>query len=212
MTSSNDSNDSDVLRGDEIPEPFRSVLRDYLHVEWYELDDLRVEITQEKWVDRLGLFREQLHDAAFGQPPSIKAIFELTGQEFKDEAELIEWLRSLWTSLYETPNAASSRSPAVGGQIQFLCTIEDVFDLPGPGRVIVPGIPRSLVAPPGIGARILVRTPNGREFETTIASVAMINRGRPMDHVPFSVPRSIRKEDLPIGSSILYLAPEPDRS
>jgi hypothetical protein len=71
-----------------------------------------------------------------------------------------------------------------------LFEIEDVFDLNGRGCILVPGIPHSFPDSISVGAAIVIEPPSGRAFETSIAAFEMINRGRPVEHVAFSVPRS----------------------
>lgn len=89
----------------------------------------------------------------------------------------------------------------------FLFEIEDVFSIPGRGCVIVPGIPYSFAGDVRADAHILIETPSGSRLETTIAAFEMINRGKPVEHAPFSLPRTITKEQLPVGSRV-YLASE----
>ena len=94
--------------------------------------------------------------------------------------------------------------------MEFLCEIEDVFDISGRGYVVVPGIPYSAA---GIraGSAIAIETPDGQRFETVIVGLEMINRGKPMDHAPFLL-RSVTKAMLPIGSRVYALAPAPNNS
>lgn len=90
--------------------------------------------------------------------------------------------------------------------MQFLFQIEDVFDISGRGCVVVPGIPYSLPDGVSVGAHIVVETPSGSRLETTISAFEMINRGKLMEHAPFSVPRTISKEQLPVGSRVFLVS------
>lgn len=56
-----------------------------------------------------------------------------------------------------------------------------------------------------LGTTLLIVTPTGEELRTTISGVEMINRGKPLDHVPFSVPRGVTKQHLAIGSKVYAL-------
>ena len=94
--------------------------------------------------------------------------------------------------------------------MEFLCEIEDVFDISGRGCVIVPGVPHT-AADIRAGAAIAIETPDGQRYETVIVGLEMINRGKPMDHAPFLV-RSVTKAMLPIGSRVYALAPAPNNS
>lgn len=89
--------------------------------------------------------------------------------------------------------------------MRMICTIEDVFDITGRGCVVAPGVPYEFPVPVGIGARLLVEKPSGERIETKLAGLEMINRGKPMNHAPFSVERKTRKTDLPIGSKVFLL-------
>ena len=89
--------------------------------------------------------------------------------------------------------------------MDFLFSIEDVFEIKGHRNIIVPGIPYSYPNPVGVGAKITIETPNGQIIETTIAGFEMINRGKKMEHAPFSIPKGIEKSQLPAGSKV-YLA------
>jgi hypothetical protein len=80
--------------------------------------------------------------------------------------------------------------------------IEDVFDIRGRGCVLVPGIPNSLSVSIRIGTAIVIEPPSGAALETEIVGLELINRGRSIEHAPFSVPRHIRKDQLLIGSQV----------
>lgn len=90
-------------------------------------------------------------------------------------------------------------------QMQFLFEIEDVFDIGGRGCVLVPGVPDALRPNVKVGVPLLVVTPSGNEVQTSIAAFEHISRGRPMVHVPFSLPRTVTKADLPLGSKVYLL-------
>jgi len=89
--------------------------------------------------------------------------------------------------------------------MQLICTIEDVFYITDRGCVVVPGIPYDFPTPVGIGAQLLIETPSGEHVRTTLAGVEMINRGKPMNHAPFSVPSNITKNQLPVGSNVFLV-------
>jgi translation elongation factor EF-Tu-like GTPase len=86
--------------------------------------------------------------------------------------------------------------------MQFLFEIEDVFDICGRGCVIVPGVPCELGRDVKTGEQLLIVTPHGEHIRTNIAAFEMINRGRPMAHAPFSLPRAIAKANVPVGSKV----------
>jgi len=95
--------DTTSMSIDEIPNPLRQVLRDYLHVEWYELSELALDATKPEWIKRLGGFKMQLRDAILLQNITTEAVYKLTGQEFEDQTALNAWLSELWSAIYEEP-------------------------------------------------------------------------------------------------------------
>lgn len=89
--------------------------------------------------------------------------------------------------------------------MQFLFEIEDVFDIGGRGCVLVPGAPYALGRNVKTGEQLLIVTPHGEHVRTNIAAFEMINRGPPMAHAPFSLPRAVAKASLPVGSKVYLL-------
>lgn len=89
----------------------------------------------------------------------------------------------------------------------FLFEIDDVFDITGRGCVLVPGVPYASKQEVRVGSEIVVQRPDGSVLETSVSGFEMINRGRPMEHAPFSVPKYVRKEDLPPGSRVFLKEP-----
>jgi hypothetical protein len=86
-----------------ISEPLATVLRDYLHVEWYELAELAAAVKDSTWrVDHVA-FKAQLHQAIASATASMEAVKSLTGQEFDDPEQLRDWLSSIWIELYGAP-------------------------------------------------------------------------------------------------------------
>ena len=91
-----------------------------------------------------------------------------------------------------------------------LFTVADRFQIDGIGCVLVPGLSGESDSPRiQRGARIRLRTPSGGEFDTFIKDIEMIS-GRPRPEkltFPISLPRSITKDDVPVGTEVL-LVPE----
>lgn len=84
-----------------VPEPLRTVLQDYLHVEWYELNELAVDVKNSAWNERVGPFKDQLRRAILDRTLSLESIRALTLNEFEDEEQLNAWLSMIWETLYE---------------------------------------------------------------------------------------------------------------
>jgi len=89
--------------------------------------------------------------------------------------------------------------------MQLLFEIEDVFDIGGRGCALVPGVPYAFGGDVKAGERLLIVTPEGEQVQTNIAGFETINRGRPMMHAPFSLPRTVAKALLPVGSKVYLL-------
>ncbi|MDI4635815.1 hypothetical protein J7U46_22305 [Pelomonas sp. V22] len=85
---------------DKAPETLLRVLRDYLHVEWYELDELKADVKPDEWMRRNASFKAELQNSLHGPFPFVSAVNAETGHEFQSEAELVTWLKDLRQSLY----------------------------------------------------------------------------------------------------------------
>jgi hypothetical protein len=90
----------------------------------------------------------------------------------------------------------------MGKTMQFLFQLDEVFEIRGRGCVLVPGVPYKPLQNVVAGSPIVIERPDGSRLETMILAFEMINRGRPMEHAPFSVPKHISKEELPPGSQV----------
>lgn len=94
--------------------------------------------------------------------------------------------------------------------LQFLFTVEQAFQISGRGCVLVPGIPSASDRPNvRIGDKIRLTRPDGFSFDTTVTGVELINYGarKPPENisVPISLPSSIPKKDVPVGTQVHYL-------
>ena len=87
----------------DVPNPLGQVLRDYLHVEWYELNDLIAEVQSPHWSVSVESFKQQLQSAITQGNLSVESVHQLTGQEFQNQHELTAWLMALWSALFKEP-------------------------------------------------------------------------------------------------------------
>jgi len=87
----------------DVPNPLGQVLRDYLHVEWYELNDLIAEVQSPHWGVGVDSFKQQLQSAITQGNLSVESVRRLTGQEFHSQRELTAWLMELWSALFKEP-------------------------------------------------------------------------------------------------------------
>jgi len=87
-----------------------------------------------------------------------------------------------------------------------VATIDAVFSIDGRGTVVA--LPKedqwtlNPDEPIHRRERIQIRTQSGGCLSTFIRDIEMINRGRDRGSVAFSLPRSIRPEDIPAGSEL----------
>jgi hypothetical protein len=89
-----------------------------------------------------------------------------------------------------------------------LFTVADTFQIEQRGCVLVPGLPTEPGAPiVRTGARIRLRTPVGREIDTTVKAIELINyRKRPEKIcIPVLLPSDVTKNDVPIGTEVFLL-------
>ncbi len=89
-----------------------------------------------------------------------------------------------------------------------LFTVADRFQIEGRGCVLVPGLPTEPGSPNVVrGARIRLRTPEGKETDTLIKELELISyRKRPEKIcIPILLPSDITKDDVPIGTEVILL-------
>jgi translation elongation factor EF-Tu-like GTPase len=90
-----------------------------------------------------------------------------------------------------------------------LFKVEDVFEIPERGCVILPRIPAELDFKIRVKDQIQLRTPDGRVFDTQIAAIEFAD-GRKEDgskssRMAIMLPRNITKEDVPSGTEVWAL-------
>jgi translation elongation factor EF-Tu-like GTPase len=93
--------------------------------------------------------------------------------------------------------------------MMFIEEVEDVFEISGRGCVIVPGIPYTFEPVIGKGAQLEFHNPSGSVVSATLKGIEMVNRGKPMNHAPFSVNRDVKKGDIEIGAKLYLVCHEP---
>ena len=84
-----------------------------------------------------------------------------------------------------------------------LFTVEDVFQIPTRGCILVPGIPET-VPNLRVGDEIVLRLPDGEQIKTKIHGLEMINRRIIPGSIvcPILLPPNIRKESVPVGTEV----------
>ena len=88
--------------------------------------------------------------------------------------------------------------------MRYIEEVEDIFDISGRGCVIVPGIPYFFELKIDIDSILEFHNPSGSKVSARIIGFEMINRGKPMQHAPFSLDRTVKKGDIEKGAK-MYL-------
>lgn len=85
---------------DSLPEPIRSVLRDYCHVEWFEVAELANDVRQGGQKFDSVLLREQFVDLISNCSDFVLEVNEVTGNEFESEAEVLDWVWGVFSRVF----------------------------------------------------------------------------------------------------------------
>lgn len=81
-----------------IPEPLKSILNDYCHIEWSEeMNELPTDIARDDWAYDARMFKSQLRDSITSLSFSLDDYEEVTGEDFDSEEELANRLKEIWS-------------------------------------------------------------------------------------------------------------------
>ncbi len=81
----------------KVPEPLKSILNDYCHVEWAEeMKELPHDIQREDWAYDASAFKSQLREAINHLGFSLEEYENVTGEDFDTEEDLVERLKGIW--------------------------------------------------------------------------------------------------------------------
>lgn len=84
-----------------------------------------------------------------------------------------------------------------------LLTVEDVFDIPGRGLIVVPGPLLDSFASP-VEIAVLLKRPDGQEVEATASITFQFQTPPPKEHRFAVILKGISKSDVPIGTEICF--------
>jgi len=84
-----------------LPEPLATVLRDFCHVEWFEVDELAAHIHQGDLPIDFEKFAAQLQEAIAAKNLPVAGINELTANEFASTDEARRWLHDIFAAVFE---------------------------------------------------------------------------------------------------------------
>lgn len=84
----------------DVFDPLKSVLRDYFHVEWFELSELTSDIkTGERKFD-VSVLRRRFLDVMSDFVGFSSVANELTGNEFESDEEALFWLKNIFLEIF----------------------------------------------------------------------------------------------------------------
>ena len=92
--------------------------------------------------------------------------------------------------------------------IEHSSTIDAVFEIDGRGCVIVPGILHDSDARVQIGDHVYILTDDGC-IDTVIRGIEMISAKPRLDGLPIRLPKTIKRDDVPIGSTLNIVEDSP---
>ncbi|KQV40170.1 hypothetical protein [Massilia sp. Root335] len=85
---------------DDLPEPIRSVLRDYCHVEWFEIAELADEVLNQRQQFDTALLKSQL-ESFIKSPNGLRdAVNKLTLNELTSDEEVQLWGKEIYELVF----------------------------------------------------------------------------------------------------------------
>ena len=118
-------------------------------------------------------------------------------------------MHQIRSGLWPPPDALV-RAPFIAGVIfveamKYIEDVEDVFDITGRGCVVVPGIPYGFEPAIGKDSVLEFQNPSGTKVRAKIQALEMTNRGRLMNHAPFSLEPMVKKGDIEQGAKMFLV-------
>jgi len=84
----------------KLPEPIKSVLRDYCHVEWYEVNELANDVRDKRQRFDVKKLREQFESLIASSDGCVTEINQLTLNEFQSKDDVREWLKEIYKLVF----------------------------------------------------------------------------------------------------------------
>lgn len=85
----------------ELPQPIREVLRNYCHVEWWEVDELVDDVNNGRQKFDVTALKFQFDELIKSDEGIYKAINKLTANEFETDEEVKVWLTAIYCRVFE---------------------------------------------------------------------------------------------------------------
>ena len=84
----------------ELLEPIQSVLRNYCHVEWYEVSELADDLKAGRHKLDSNLMRSQFVDLINLEAGQAKLVNNITANEFDSDIQAREWLAEIFREIF----------------------------------------------------------------------------------------------------------------
>ena len=85
----------------ELPEPMRSILGDYCHVEWYEIDELADDVKNESGKFDIAELKKQFRSMIATDANIVQQVNSLTSNDFESMAEVKVWLNNIYRAVFK---------------------------------------------------------------------------------------------------------------
>lgn len=82
-------------------EPLRTILRDFCHVEWYEIEELAELVRSGDAKFDVAALEEQFRNLLLSVDPPLDEINSLTANEFESIDELKVWMLSIIRRIFD---------------------------------------------------------------------------------------------------------------
>lgn len=84
----------------ELPQPIRDILRDYCHVEWYEVSELAEDIKNQNQKFSAAALKHQFEQLINSSNDISPTINKITGNEFETDDEARIWLEDIYRIIF----------------------------------------------------------------------------------------------------------------
>ncbi len=86
---------------ENIQEPLKTILRDFCHVEWREIDELARIVENGIAVFNAPLLQKQMHELLQASAIPLDELNRITANEFDSAEEAKEWLSEIFAHIFK---------------------------------------------------------------------------------------------------------------
>ena len=98
----------DLDKIDRPPDPLKRVIRNFLYVEWYEIEALKEKIRSNTIGADVDLLRSQFIDLLAQEPLPVDQLNALTGEEFETSDEARNSFESVYREIFPNDYARTA--------------------------------------------------------------------------------------------------------